>query len=147
MKMSFLVLAIAVGAPLSASAIDRPLAPAGEISVASSPAEGMNDAILVQAVLNQFDSALAAHDVDLLQAAQMQPANMKGWRKFFKSNPEATVSDNCPASELEIYGDKANWNCIETVTVMSEGKLLPFAHVIRFTFAKQNGTWMISNRR
>ncbi len=119
--------------------------PAAEpIAAAYEPAE---QAATVQAALYQFDAAVASHDVGLLQAAGIKPGSARGWQKFFKNNPEATVTDNCPASGLAMFGDTAIWNCTETVTVISEGKPVPFALGIRFTFAKRNGAWTIADRR
>lgn len=102
---------------------------------------------LVQAALNQFDSALALRDIGQLQAAGVQPISLRRWQKFFKNNPTARVTDNCPASSLIITGDTANWSCTETATVLSEGKPLPFVYIIRFTFIRKNGAWMVSDRR
>lgn len=104
-------------------------------------------AVPVRAALNQFSSALAMHDPDKLQAAGVKPASVKLWRKFFHENPRATVLDRCPASELTISDDTAAWTCTETVTIIFDGKPLSFPHVIHFTFARNNGTWMIADRR
>ena len=95
------------------------------------------EAVPVRSALNQFDSALAMHDVEKLQAVGIKRVSAKGWQKFFKDNPRATVTDYCPVSELFISDDTANWTCTETATVISEGKPRPFVHVIRFTFAKR----------
>jgi len=101
----------------------------------------------VQATLEAFDSALAAHDVERLQAVGIKKVSAKGWQKFFKENPQATVTDRCSLSELFISGDTASWTCTETATIIYEAKPRAFDHVIRFTFAKTNGTWMIADRR
>lgn len=101
----------------------------------------------LQATLNQFDSALAAHDVEMLQAVGIKHVSAKRWQKFFKDNPRATVTDHCEASGLFISGDTANWTCLETATIIYEEKPRAFVHVIRFTFAKTNGEWMIADRR
>lgn len=105
------------------------------------------NAVPVRAALNQFSSALATHDPDKLQAAGVKPASVKLWRKFFRENPRATVLDRCPASELTISDDTATWTCTETVTIIFDGKPLSFPHVIHFKFARNNGTWMIADRR
>jgi hypothetical protein len=105
------------------------------------------EAFLVRATLDQFDSALAVHDVDKLQAVGVDRGSAKGWRRFFKNNPEATVTDDCPAAELAISGGIASWTCTENVTILSEGKPRSFLHTIRFTFEKRNGTWMVAERR
>jgi hypothetical protein len=107
----------------------------------------MNEAATVQATLNQFDSAVASRDMGQLQAVGIKPGIAKNWQKFFKSNPAATVSDDCPASTLVIFSDTAVWSCIETVTVISEGKPVPFALGVRFSFVKKNGAWTIADRR
>lgn len=104
-------------------------------------------AVPVQAALNQFSSALATHDPDKLQASGIKPASIKRWRKFFRENPRATVLDRCPPSDLSISEDTATWTCTETVTIIFDGKPLSFPHVIHFTFARNNGTWMIADRR
>ncbi len=105
------------------------------------------EATLVQETLDKFDSALAAHDVDQLQAAGIEPASSKGWQRFFKSNPEAKVTDSCPVTDLFIGGNTAIWNCTETSTITSSGKPVQYAHLIRFTFTKKNGEWVISERK
>jgi hypothetical protein len=107
----------------------------------------MDEAVKVEATLNRFDSALALRDIDLLQAAGINPVTAKRWHHFFKDNPRAEVTDSCPASQLFISGDSAVWNCTETATVIADGKPLPFSLGIRFTFTKSNGEWMISDRR
>lgn len=104
-------------------------------------------AVPVRAALNQFSSALATHDPDKLQAAGVKPASIKRWRKFFRENPRATVLDRCPASNLAIFDDTATWTCTETVTIIFDGRPHSFLHIIHFTFARNNGTWMIADRR
>jgi hypothetical protein len=59
----------------------------------------------------------------------------------------ALVLDHCPASELTTSYDTASWSCTETVTIIFDGKPLSFPHVIHFTFARNNGTWMVAGRR
>lgn len=108
------------------------------------PAENADS---IRAALNQFSSALATHDPDKLQSAGVKPASIKRWQKFFRENPYATVLDRCPASELTISDDTATWTCTETVTIIFDGKRLSFPHVIHFTFARNNGTWLIADRR
>lgn len=113
-------------------------------SAAYRPAQ---NAVPVRAALNQFSSALATHDPGKLQAAGVKPASVKRWRKFFRENPRATVLDRCPASDLTIDDDTATWTCTETVTIIFDGKPLSFPHVIHFTFARNNATWLIADRR
>ena len=105
------------------------------------------DAFSVRATLDQFESGLALHDVGMLEAVGVKRVSAKGWRRFFRNNPEAKVTDNCPASDLWISGDTANWTCTETVTIISERKPRSFLHIIHFTFAKRNGSWMVAKRR
>lgn len=105
------------------------------------------DATSVRATLDQFDSALALHDVAMLQAVGVKRGSAKGWQRFFKDNPEATVTDDCPASDLFISDGVANWTCIEKVTILSDGRPRAFLHTIRFTFAKRGGTWLVAKRR
>jgi hypothetical protein len=107
----------------------------------------VNDALKVQDALNRFDTALAAHDVQQLLAAGIEPSSAKGWQRFFKDNPRATVTDRCSGTDLSISGDTANWSCTETSIIESEGKPVQFAHNIRFTFTRKNGEWTISDRR
>ncbi len=114
---------------------------------ASGASQTAQEATLIQAALNHFDSALALHDFGQLQALGIRPASAKGWQKFFRNNPRATVTDDCPASTLAILGDTATWSCTETATLISEGKPLPYSLAVRFTFTRQNGVWTISDRR
>jgi hypothetical protein len=107
----------------------------------------INEALSVQDALNRFNSALAAHDIDQMQAAGIEAASAKGWQRFFKENPSATISDRCSGSDLSISGDTASWSCTETSTLVSQGKPVQYAHNIRFTFTRKNGSWTISDRK
>jgi hypothetical protein len=79
--------------------------------------------------------------------AGMKPQQAKLFQSFFKDNPTAKVSDDCPSSLLGISGDTATWTCTETTTIISGGKPLSSQHGIRFTFARKNGAWTIADRR
>ena len=145
------VLVSAVGALLMSAPSSFAQSPAGgeswlsrSESIAYQPTA---EAFSVRVTLDQFDSALAVHDVDGLQAVGLKRVSAKGWRRFFRNNPSATVTDDCPVSELSISGGVASWTCTENVTILSEGKPRSFLHTIRFTFAKRNGTWMVADRR
>lgn len=100
----------------------------------------------VEAALNQFDYALAMHDVGMLQVAGVNNASAKLWDKFFSENPLATVTDDCPVSELLVSEDTATWTCTETVTILSAGKQRAFYHVIRFRFGRNKGMWKVAER-
>lgn len=114
---------------------------------ASAPFRLVDNAVPVRAALNQFSSALEMRDLGRLEAAGVKPASVKLWQKFFRENPGATVTDQCPASELTISGDRAAWTCTETVTIIFEGKPLSFPHAIHFSFARNNGAWIVADRR
>lgn len=101
----------------------------------------------VKAALSQFDYALAMHDTGMLQVAGVNRESAKLWDKFFSENPLATVTDNCPASELFVAEDKAIWTCTETVTIISAGRPRAFDHVIQFTFGRDHGIWKVADRR
>jgi hypothetical protein len=137
-------LAVSTPGAFAQPASDSPTPAAAHITAACQLVE---EATMVQEALDRFDTALASHDVQLLQAAGIEPVSAKGWQRFFKSNPEAKVTDTCPVSDLFIAGDTANWSCTETSTINSEGKPHQFARVIRFTFVKKNSSWMIADRR
>jgi hypothetical protein len=113
----------------------------------SSACQLVNEALNVQLALNRFDTALASHDVQQLLAVGVEPSSAKGWQRFFRDNPRATVTDTCSGSDLSISGDTANWSCRETSVIVSEGKPVEYAHNIRFTFTRKNGEWTISDRR
>ena len=153
MKSFRLILALVSAAGLLAMTAPGAFAQASGYSVRlvsaseSATYELTEEAVPVQLTLMEFDSALAMHDVEKLQAVGIKRVSAKGWQKFFRENPRATVTDHCPASELFISDDTANWTCTETATIISEGKPRSFVHVIRFTFAKRDGTWMIADRR
>jgi hypothetical protein len=118
-----------------------------EPATATPASQPTGEATQVEAALTQFDSALASHDVTQMRAAGLRSTAAKGWQKFFKSNPEAKVTDDCPVWALTISGASASWSCTETATIISEGRPRQFAQVIRFTFAKLNGEWLIADRR
>ncbi len=140
----FITAGLATVAAPGASAQSAIYPAAAQVAASWQPAE---QAATVQEALNQFDVAVASHDVGLLQATGIKPGSARGWQKFFKNNPDATVTDDCPASGLMMLNDTAVWNCTETVTVISEGKSVPFALGIRFLFARRNGAWTIADRR
>ena len=107
----------------------------------------VNEALRVQEAINRFDTALASRDVQQLLASGIEPSSVRGWQRFFRDNPRATVTDRCSGDDLSISGDTANWSCKETSTIVSEGKPVQYAHDIRFTFTRKNGEWTISDRR
>lgn len=100
----------------------------------------------MKAALSQFDYALAMHDVGMLQVAGVNTASAKLWDRFFSENPLATVTDDCPVSELFVSEDAATWTCTETVTIISAGRPRAFDHVIRFRFGRNNGIWKVADR-
>ena len=112
--------------------------------VAAQPA---NESAQVKATLDQFATALASRDMGQLQAAGIESATVKRFQKFFKDNPNAKVTDSCPNSTLFLAEDAAIWNCMESTTLVAQGKAPAFEHAIQFTFAKKNGMWAISDRR
>ncbi|MGB6742216.1 MAG: hypothetical protein WBE38_01070 [Terracidiphilus sp.] len=153
MKSFGLLLSLVVAAgPL---AVTAPGAFAQNAKENVSPAEArivaacqvVDEAVQVQETLDRFDSGLASHDVQQLQAAGIEPVSAKGWQRFFRSNPEAKVTDNCPVTSLFIAGQTAMWNCTETSTINSAGKPTQYARLIQFTFIKRDGEWMISDRK
>lgn len=101
----------------------------------------------VQQTIDRFNSALASHDVQQLQAAGIEPVSVKGWQRFFHDNPRATITDSCPSSELIISGDTASWNCIERSTIINDGKPVPYMRLIHFTFTKTSSGWLIADRK
>jgi hypothetical protein len=131
--------AVCQSAAYDASALSAPESAAYQLGGEARP---------VQAVLRRFDYALEMHDVGLLQAAGVNRATAKLWQRFFSENPHATVTDRCPVSDLYVSDNTASWTCIETATIISEGKPKSFDHVIRFMFAKNGaGVWMVADRR
>ena len=123
--------------------VEKPAAPA------PSAPQPVNESALIQAALEKFSSAYNSHDIGGMRAiwTGMNSGQAKGFKSFFKDNPGAKVSENCPASALTISGDTANWNCTETTTITSGGRPMSSGHGIRFTFAKKGGTWTIAERR
>lgn len=86
------------------------------------------------------------HDVGMLQVAGVNTASAKLWDRFFSENPLATVTDDCPVSELFVSEDAATWTCTETVTIISAGRPRAFDHVIRFRFGRKSGIWKVADR-
>ncbi|HEV2134356.1 MAG TPA: hypothetical protein VGR47_08835 [Terracidiphilus sp.] len=137
---------VAIAAPNAHSQM-----PTGDVDSYSAPEpavyQPVTEAMPVKAVLKRFDHGLAMHDVGLLQAAGVNRSDAKRWREFFRENPQATVTDECPISGLSISDESASWTCTETATIVSEGRPRSFVHVIRFMFAKTNGEWSVAYRR
>lgn len=147
MKPVALLLSFAVAASASGAYAqgDKDVSPA-EARIVSA-CQVVQEATGVQEVLDRFDSGLAAHDIQQLQAVGIEAVSAKGWQRFFKSNPEAKVTDDCPVTSLFIAGDKALWNCMETSTLNSAGKQVQYAHLIQFSFIKTSSGWLISERK
>lgn len=153
MKSAGLIFTTACAVGLLAMAASNALSQAPGQDANSSPEPGSavyqptKESGPVQVALDQFDYALATHDVALLQAAGVNEAGAKRWQEFFKQNPRAKVTDRCPVSNLFVSDASAIWTCTETATIISEGKPRAFEHVIRYTFARNQNTWSIVDRR
>jgi hypothetical protein len=106
-----------------------------------------NEGTHVQETINNFNSALASHDVDKLHAVGIESVSAKGWQRFFHDNPRATITDSCPSSDLVINGDTASWDCIERSTIINDGKPVPYMRLIHFTFTKTSLGWLIADRK
>jgi hypothetical protein len=152
MKPAGLILAIVSGAGLLAVAAPGAFSQRSGYGASSFSSfdsgtyQSAEETAPVRAALNLFDYALSTHDVGMLQAAGVKRKNAKRWQRFFRNNPQATVTDQCPDSSLLISDNKASWTCMETATILSEGKPRAFQQVIRFTFAKDHGTWLVAGR-
>lgn len=149
LKSTGFILAIALGVGPFAKA-----APKGQHVLPAQPLSTTGSTFIpaprgfgsVEAALSQFDYALAMHDVGMLQVAGVNTASAKLWDKFFSENPLATVTDDCPVSELFVSEDAATWTCTETVTIISAGRPRAFYHVIRFRFGRTRGIWKVADR-
>ncbi len=111
------------------------------------PPPPVDQGALVRAALDNFNSALAAHDVGKMQSLGLKSGDAKNLRNFFKDSPTAKMSDDCPPSALSIAGDTATWACTETTTVVISGKPQSRSLGIRYTFTKRGGNWAITDRR
>jgi tetratricopeptide (TPR) repeat protein/predicted Ser/Thr protein kinase len=113
------------------------------------PPQAVDQSVLIQQAINNFDAAYNAHDVGRMQASWtgMKPAQAKAFQGFFKDQPSSHVADNCSAGALTISGDSASWTCSETSTFVSGGRTQSHAQDIRFTFARRGGNWSIVGRQ
>ena len=109
----------------------------------------VDETSLVQAAVERFNAALAAHNVDAMRALWpgMKSGQEKGFQSFFKSNPDAKMSDSCTPFSLSISGDTASWVCNETTTIIAGGRPNSSVHSIHFSFKKTGGNWIITDRR
>jgi serine/threonine protein kinase len=107
-----------------------------------------DESALIRAAVNRYQSAYNRHDLDGIRAAwpSFSSRDEKALRGSFKDHPEMRVNIECPSSPPNISGDTAQWNCKQTTTVMSSGRLLPNSSTAGFTFSKRNGNWVISSR-
>ncbi|MGB7191367.1 MAG: hypothetical protein WBD10_14595, partial [Acidobacteriaceae bacterium] len=108
----------------------------------------IDEPALLQQVLNNFKAAYNAHDMARMRGVWtgMSKSQAHGLENFFKGNSGAKVQDDCPASSLSVTGESAQWACKETTTLVVSGRPLSSSHDIRFSFAKRNGTWSITER-
>ncbi|MGB6688123.1 MAG: protein kinase [Terracidiphilus sp.] len=114
---------------------------------AAPAAPAVDDSVLIRAVVNNFNSALSAHNVGGMQASWpgMRPQDAKKWQGLFKNTPGIKVVDSCPASALNISGETATWGCSVNLTIPGNSPLPPQG--IRFSLTKKNGTWAIEDWR
>jgi predicted Ser/Thr protein kinase len=124
-------------------------APAPAPAPAPAAPKGADDTALLQALVQRFNGALAAHSVDGMRALWpgMNKNQEKGFQNFFKSNPGARMSDSCTAFSLTVSGESANWVCNETTTIIAGGRPMTSQHSITFGFKKSGGNWIIADRR
>ena len=108
-----------------------------------------SDQSLVQTVVTNFNAALSAHDVARMQAVwpTMPPKDLKKWNDLFKdkSTSKATITQSCPPSGLSITGDTASWSCTITILIPGGAPLTPQRQ--RFSLAKKNGNWVVTDWR
>ncbi|HEX3469691.1 MAG TPA: protein kinase [Silvibacterium sp.] len=131
---------VAVAAKPPSPSAPPPPAPSAPVHTA------VDEKALLREAVREFQSALDSRDVAKLQSA-LGAKQARDFQNFFKTNPEATIKDDCPLSSLVILGDTAEWTCTETTTIKSNGKLQSTPHPIRFSFVKKDGAWSISGRR
>jgi serine/threonine-protein kinase len=111
--------------------------------------QAVDPSTVIQGVVNTFESAYNSHDIGRIQASWtgIKPAQAKALQNFFKDQPTSKVSDSCSPGELTISGDSASWNCTETSTFNSGGRMQSHSQAIRFAFARKNGSWTIVSRQ
>jgi len=125
----------------------QPKAAAAPTPAPAAVPQVVDQTALVQSVVSNFNAALSAHDVSRMQASwpSMKPQDAKKWQDFFKSFSKAKVTQNCPASALMITGDSATWPC--TISTVIPGSSPQPPQAIRFTLAKKNGSWVVTDWR
>ena len=124
--------------------------PKAAVVAAPAPAPAApDDAALVSAAVEKFNSALAARNVAAMKALwpSMNSSQEKGFQNFFKSNRDARISDACSPSSLTISGSSADWVCNETTTIVVNGSPKKYEHSIRFAFRKSGDDWIVADRR
>jgi tetratricopeptide (TPR) repeat protein len=108
-----------------------------------------SDRSLVETVVTNFNAALSAHDVTRMQDLwpTMLPKDVKRWNDLFKdkSTAKAKITQSCPPSGLSITGDTASWSCTITILIPGGTPLTPQSQ--RFTLAKKNGNWVVTDWR
>jgi hypothetical protein len=106
-----------------------------------------SDQSLVQTVVSNFNASLGAHDVAGMH--NMWPAmpakDLKKWQDLFKSYSKAKFTQSCPASALTITGDTASWFC--AFTTVFPGSAPQVQNGLKFTLAKKNGNWFVTDWR
>jgi eukaryotic-like serine/threonine-protein kinase len=107
----------------------------------------VDERALVQALVNSFNSALSSHNVSGMQAIWpgMPSKDAKGWQSLFKGSPKAQVSQSCSPGALTISGDTATWSCSLTTVIPGASPQRPAG--FRFSFAKKNGNWVVTDWR
>jgi tetratricopeptide (TPR) repeat protein/predicted Ser/Thr protein kinase len=118
---------------------------------AATPAapQQVDPSTVIGQVITGFDSAYNSHDMGRIQSVWtgLKPGQAKDLAGFFKSNPEARLSDSCSPFSLTVSGETASWTCNETSTYNDGGKQKSQARSMHFTFVHKNGTWTIEARQ
>ncbi|MBV8451874.1 MAG: PEGA domain-containing protein, partial [Deltaproteobacteria bacterium] len=103
---------------------------------------------LLRKVVNDFQGALNSHDTGKIKTVWlgMDAGQAKSLQGLFRSNPEATMKEQCPDSTLSIEGDRAQWACTEIMTIKSSGKMQDYPRKQTLTFTKKGENWYLANK-
>jgi eukaryotic-like serine/threonine-protein kinase len=112
-----------------------------ETETAKTTPAPVDESVPIRALVESFNSALSARNVNGMVAAFPGMRDAKKWQDVFKGGIK--VTDSCPASALTISGDSATWGCSVSFTVPGSSPQAPKR--IRFTLAKRNGSWTITD--
>jgi eukaryotic-like serine/threonine-protein kinase len=106
---------------------------------------GSADAAAIKELLYKFSQAYGDCKELMALWPSLTPGQCRAVEESTRKLKQTRLKDNCPGSP-NIYGDAADWNCIETVTYLDGTERKATKPLkMAFRFKKKNGVWYVDS--